>query len=62
MPILGEEYDTPQMTANIIFDVPDGITGGVLRLTATDNDGNTSEMSPPFQFGFIDLIFKDGFE
>ncbi|MGJ8663925.1 MAG: hypothetical protein ACSHWU_09750, partial [Marinicella sp.] len=58
----GAIYDTPQSTAIISFDIPDGVTGGYLRLTATDDEGNTSELSAPTLVGFIDLIFKDGFE
>ncbi len=55
-------YFTPQSIQNDTFNLPSMVTGGYLRLTATDDVGNTSEMSPPTEFGEIDLIFKDGFE
>ena len=60
--VVGGEYTTPQTDAQLIFDIPDGVTGGVMRFTATDANGNTSEMSPPVTVGIIDLIFKDGFD
>ncbi len=55
-------YTLPQTITNFTFSLPDGVEGGHIRLTATDAAGNTSEMSPPFAVGFIDLIFKDGFD
>ncbi len=55
-------YDMPQNVSNEIFDLPDGVIGGYLRFTVTDDEGNTSEMSPSIAFGFIDLIFKNDFE
>ncbi|GEM_PF-1176323 len=60
--VVGGEYTTPQTDAQLIFDIPDGVTGGVMRFTATDANGNTSEMSPPVTVGIIDLIFEDGFD
>jgi hypothetical protein len=57
-----QTYVFPQLSTTAVFDIPDGITGGEIRLVATDANGNSSELSPPFIVGFVDLIFKDGFE
>ncbi len=57
-----QTYVFPQQSTMAVFDIPDGITGGELRLVATDADGNSSELSPPFIVGIVDLIFKDGFD
>jgi len=55
-------YETPQANSPQLVDLPDSIEGGLLRLTATDLNNNTSEMSAAVQIGFIDLIFANGFE
>ncbi len=55
-------YTVAQTSTNFTFNLPSGIKGGYIRLTATDASGNTSELSPPFPVGFLDLIFKNGFE
>lgn len=55
-------YETPQDNSPELVDLPDHVEGGLLRLTATDSDGNTSEMSAAVQIGFIDLIFANGFD
>lgn len=57
-----QSYVTPQQSILAVFDLPDGVSGGELRLVATDANGNSSELSPPITVGIIDLIFKDGFE
>jgi len=57
-----QTYVLPQQSTAMVFDLPDGVTGGELRLMATDASGNSSELSPPITVGIIDLIFKNGFE
>jgi hypothetical protein len=56
-------YVSAGVTETAIFDLPEAFySGGLLSLTATDIDGNTSELSPSLLFGQIDAVFRDGFE
>ncbi|GAB4201501.1 MAG: hypothetical protein Tsb002_38120 [Wenzhouxiangellaceae bacterium] len=55
-------YNTPQAVATIDLTLPNFVTGGKLALLVTDNNGNSSELSPGVNFGVIELIHKDGFE
>ncbi len=63
-----ESYSTPQMVERITLTLPgtlDGATAlvsGQITATATDLDGNTSELSAPIRFGLPEEIFSDGFE
>ena len=60
--VSSNQYNSPQSIINQTFDLADNVIGGYLRFTATDDEGNTSEMSPAIPFGFLDLIFKNGFD
>ncbi|WP_395376836.1 hypothetical protein [Marinicella sp. W31] len=55
-------YNVAQATAIESFTLPNGTTGGQIALTATDANGNTSELSPAVMVGQIDLIFRNGFD
>ena len=55
-------YTTAQATVLESFTLPANSTGGQIALTATDANGNTSELSPAVIIGQIDLIFKDSFD
>lgn len=58
-----DTYSTDGATETRTFDLSDDfVTGGMVALTATDADGNTSELSAPALFGQVDKIFIDGFE
>ncbi len=55
-------YTTPNALKTFTVNFTGAAMGGYLTATALDGDSNTSEMAPKFQFGEVDLIFKDGFE
>ena len=55
-------YATAQASVIETFTLPAGSTGGLIALTATSADGNTSELSPAVMIGTFDIIFKNGFE
>lgn len=57
------EYATPQAIQTTVFDLPiGGESGGKIAMIATDDEGNSSEMSSPLNFGQIELLLRDGFE
>ncbi len=60
--ITSTEYPTAQLIQNVVYTLPNGTTGGRFAMTATDDDGNTSEMSAAVDFGVIETLLKDGFE
>ncbi len=51
-------YNTAQTVENAVVVLPFGMANGFLLLTATDGEGNTSEMAAVN----LDLIFTDGFD
>ncbi len=57
------EYPTPQAVQNAVYNLPAfARTGGKISLMVTDDDGNSSELSPAVTFGQIELLLRDGFE
>lgn len=57
------EYATPQAVQTTVFELPiGGEFGGKFAMLATDDEGNSSELSPATTFGQIELLLKDSFE
>ncbi|MEM7053073.1 MAG: right-handed parallel beta-helix repeat-containing protein, partial [Pseudomonadota bacterium] len=57
------EYNTPQSLQTEVFELPPrGDSGGQIAMMATDDDGNSSELSTATIFGQINLQFRDSFE
>lgn len=57
------EYPNPQSIQSTDFELPAFFNGGgKIALMVSDDDGNSSELSPSATFGQIELLLRDGFE
>ena len=56
-------YNSPPAVNAVTLELTPGTTGGLIRAIAIDAAGNTSEFSPPIEFGERpDALFADSFE